>query len=127
MIAGLSLSGCKKDDGSDEPVGDANIIMTVAATANSVRISLAGSETAVVNWRDGNKQTITLTGSRQEIEHSYSSSPNSRTITITGTNITELDCNENQLTALDVSKNTALTTLWCGNNQLTVLDVSQKH
>ena len=34
-------------------------------------------------------------------------------------------CNGNQLTALDVSKNTALTSLECGNNQLTSLDVSK--
>ncbi len=33
-------------------------------------------------------------------------------------------CHGNQLTSLDVSKNTALTILWCGINQLTELDVS---
>ena len=38
--------------------------------------------------------------------------------------LTELLCNSNQLTALDVSKNTALTSLDCANNQLTALDVS---
>ena len=36
-----------------------------------------------------------------------------------------LDCRANQLTELDVSKNTALTTLYCDNNQLTSLDVSK--
>ena len=36
-----------------------------------------------------------------------------------------LACNENQLTSLDVSKNTALTVLNCGRNQLTSLDVSK--
>ena len=36
-----------------------------------------------------------------------------------------LDCSENQLTSLDVSKNTELTYLYCFNNQLTELDVSQ--
>ena len=41
------------------------------------------------------------------------------------TNITELYCSDNQLTTLDVSKNTALTTLWCFDNQLTTLDLSQ--
>ena len=40
------------------------------------------------------------------------------------TALTDLDCWDNQLTALDVSKNTALTDLACGGNQLTVLDVS---
>lgn len=35
-----------------------------------------------------------------------------------------LYCNNNQLTTLDVSKNTALVTLYCDNNQLTTLNVS---
>jgi Leucine-rich repeat (LRR) protein len=38
---------------------------------------------------------------------------------------TALDCGSNQLTILDVSKNTALTELWCGENQLTSLDASK--
>ena len=41
------------------------------------------------------------------------------------TALTDLDCSENQLTSLDVSRNTALTDLHCDNNQLTSLDVSQ--
>ncbi len=36
-----------------------------------------------------------------------------------------LKCSSNQLTALDVSKNTALVRLWCDDNQLTALDVSK--
>ena len=36
-----------------------------------------------------------------------------------------LSCTKNKLTALDVSKNTALQTLRCRNNQLTALDVSK--
>ncbi|MDD3036935.1 fimbrillin family protein [Bacteroides sp.] len=39
------------------------------------------------------------------------------------TGLTKLDCDRNQLTALDLSKNTALTILYCSNNQLTALDV----
>ena len=41
------------------------------------------------------------------------------------TALTELQCYANQLTELDVSKNTALTSLRCYNNQLTALDVSK--
>ena len=40
------------------------------------------------------------------------------------TALTGLDCSYNQLTSLDVSKNTALTGLHCSYNQLTSLDVS---
>ena len=41
------------------------------------------------------------------------------------TALTYLYCDKNQLTSLDVSKNTKLTGLWCYNNQLTSLDVSK--
>ncbi len=39
--------------------------------------------------------------------------------------LTSLNCGDNQLTALDVSNNTALTDLWCYTNQLTALDISK--
>ena len=41
------------------------------------------------------------------------------------TALTDIDCDGNQLTSLDVSKNTALTMLSCSVNQLTSLDVSK--
>jgi hypothetical protein len=41
------------------------------------------------------------------------------------TNLTLLLCDNNNLAALDVTKNTKLSILWCGNNQLTTLDVSK--
>jgi Leucine-rich repeat (LRR) protein len=41
------------------------------------------------------------------------------------TALTDLYCDSNQLTSLDVSKNTALTGLRCDYNQLTSLDVSK--
>ena len=41
------------------------------------------------------------------------------------TKLTSLSCSNNKLTALDVSKNTELTSLSCGFNKLTELDVSQ--
>ena len=40
------------------------------------------------------------------------------------TALTDLWCDYNQLTTLDISKNTALRILWCYGNQLTTLDVS---
>ena len=41
------------------------------------------------------------------------------------TMLTSLSCLENQLTSLDVSRNTALEWLQCSSNQLTSLDISQ--
>ena len=40
------------------------------------------------------------------------------------TALTFLNCSNNQLTELDVSKNTALETLYCDGNELRALDVS---
>jgi len=40
------------------------------------------------------------------------------------TALTQLFCYKNQLSSLDVTKNTALTRLWCFSNQLSSLDVS---
>ena len=40
------------------------------------------------------------------------------------TALTFLQCDNNQLTSLDLSQNKALTNLQCGNNQLTSLDLS---
>lgn len=41
------------------------------------------------------------------------------------TALTNLYCDQNQLTALNVSKNSFLTTLYCNNNKIESLDVSQ--
>lgn len=41
------------------------------------------------------------------------------------TSLTKLDCLDNHITVLDISKNKALTNLYCGYNQLTYLDVSK--
>ena len=41
------------------------------------------------------------------------------------TALTELNCSGNDLTSLDLSQNTALKNLYCDNNQLTSLDVSK--
>jgi Leucine-rich repeat (LRR) protein len=39
--------------------------------------------------------------------------------------LTSLDCRYNELTSLDISKNTALTSLVCFNNKLTSIDISK--
>ena len=40
-------------------------------------------------------------------------------------NLTEIDLGYNELTHLDISKNTKLLSLMCGGNQLTTLDLSK--
>lgn len=55
--------------------------------------------------------------------------PNSNITSLKGieyfNELTNLNCSDNKLTSLDVSKNLKLEMLACGNNQLTNLDVSQ--
>ena len=97
--------------------GSPYIISFTTAKANGEEIKLyirySGAKPtlsgATGTPKDGEWSTYTLT---------------SQTVTITG-DVTYFDCYKNQLTTLDVSKNTALTKLDCSNNQLTALDVSQ--
>ena len=91
-----------------------------------VEIRLAGTGTAVINWGDGtpNDTVPIVPYNTKAFPYIYTTS-GARTITITGDSITTLYCDNNQLTALDVSKNTKLTNLYCSGNQLTTLDVSK--
>lgn len=69
---------------------------------------LSGEETAAVTTMDINAEGVSdLTGIS------------------CFTGLTALDCGDNRLTSLDVSRNKALQELWCDKNALTSLDVSQ--
>ena len=112
------------------------ILPTVATAATSG--VLRGGSTNVITFKTSKKigesvkLKMTYTGSlslsgltgtpksRTEVIYTLTS----QTVTITG-DVTYFGCSDNQLKALDVSKNTALTTLFCSNNQLTELDVSK--
>ena len=114
--------------------------MTMTTTEPIVGIVLRGTGKAFIDWGDGSPlETITLQpftsigDDTPRLTHNYTVTT-SRTITIYGDNITLFSCGRylsnyqwiyNQLTALDVSNNTALTYLLCHNNQLTALDVSK--
>jgi hypothetical protein len=103
--------------------------MTMTTSASGeVSISLAGIGTVTIDWGDSSeKETKTLSSDTNiEFTHNYSAS-NTRTIKIYGKNITDLYCSNNQLTSLDVSKNTEMTYLDCGKNLLTSLDVSNNN
>ena len=84
---------------------------------------LDGSGTRTVDWGDGKSQDVTLVSGAERLTHAYAAS-GSHTIKINGM-VTVLACAENQLTVLDVSKNTALTELWCADNKPAALDVSK--
>ena len=107
------------------------IITMTTAKSGEATIRMAGSGTFTVDWDDGSAiETHTLqtyaSGWNFSPEylyvHNYSGA-DSKTITIIGEEITLFECNFNQFTSLDVSKNTALTYLDCSNNLLDNLDV----
>ena len=111
--------------GASEIVHTADSIMTMTTAAQTINIRLFGTGTTMIDWGDGSEnETKTIIEFGIEMQRKYSDEY-PRTITITGKDIISLICPHNQLTALDVSRNTALISLVCNNNQLTTLDVSQ--
>jgi len=129
VILVLTTACCDKEED--------NVTKMTMTTAKEglVRIALAGTGTAIINWGDGTPdETVTLTDLTTRYNHTYTSA-NARTITITGDDVTYLHCGhhvldtwtivENQLTALDVSKNPMLTRLYCSYNKLKNLDLSK--
>ena len=145
IISTLLFTACRKDE-YETPY------MTVTLLkqgVGNVSFQLSGSGEITVNWNDGTPPEIFMfspEGYINNIRHSYSSPP-PHVISITGDNITRLNCFgmyyvtsldlsrntkltslwllSNQLTSLDLSRNTALTILNCGSNQLTRLDLSR--
>ncbi len=101
-------------------------INMTAQTGSYVAFSLSGSGKATVDWGDGSeKKVVTLDEDGcVEVEHTHAGT-STCTIAVYGENITALDCKGNNLTYLDVSKNTELTYLDCSDNQLNYLDVSK--
>ena len=101
-----------------------NYIFMTLDSIGSLYFSIIGNGEAVIDFGDGSEQIKhTLTIFNSIFTHNYSET-RPYIITIEGANITKLDCKDNRLTRLDVSKNTTLTTLDCSNNQLITFNVS---
>jgi hypothetical protein len=99
--------------------GDAeSVVLTTAA--QEVRITTS-SKAMTIDWGDGKIDSYTST-KETKISHAYADK-DSYTIWMTVDSLTLLWCYNNQLTALDVSRNKVLTELLCFRNQLTTLDV----
>ena len=130
-IAAISLiliKTGKQADGEQIDNEQSYGIITMTTNDNEVNIELMGSGTVIFDWGDGSeKETTELVYDDEGVfwnSRKYSNT-SFRTITITGENITGLNCSYQKLTKLDVSQNTALTKLNCEGNQLTELNVSQ--
>ena len=101
----------KRDDNGNVNISDANFkIYLVGNTAintngdSEIQVSEASTFNGVINCNSMNISNL------KGIE--------------AFTALTKLDCSDNQLTSLDVSKNTALTELSCYDNKLTSLNIS---
>ena len=110
-----------------------NTMTMTTVKEGEVTISLAGTGMITIDWGDGTPRETELISpldrdgmlwNYHSTSHNYSGT-SARTITITGENITLLGYWNNELTELNVSKNSALTRLGCDNNRLTKLDVSK--
>ena len=101
--------------------------MTMTTSEYEVLIYLGGYEEATIDWGDGKRETFILTGSgiNDEFRHDYSKNTTTKIISIVGVNILLLNCENNQITSLDVSKYTKLRNLICSINKLTSLDISK--
>jgi len=98
--------------------------MKMTTSARIVSFFLTGTGTATVDWGDGTNRVTKQIGNVTIFRNTYTED-GMRTITVTGSNITKLECRDNQIVSLDVSKNIALIELSCSNNRLTSLDVSK--
>jgi len=118
-IMAVALIGC--DSGRKN-------LMIMSTERGRVDIELAGSGKITIDWGDGTVENHTLPKNVDGDYVTFTRIYNSRsyrTIKITGNNITKLNCDDNELISLDISKNSALIELICEENQLTSLDVSK--
>ena len=99
--------------------------MTLTTTAASINhLRLLGSGGVVVDWGDGSSNSYTFySESYMTCTHTYTDSA-TRTITITGSDITRLVCQTSGITSLNVLSNPKLEVLDCTDNKLQHLEVN---
>jgi hypothetical protein len=92
--------------------------ITLVTAKNNVRIVLKGSGSASINWGNGS-ESKTLTVGGVIFTRTYPSSA-VRTITITHSGVTSIECGQNDLTSLNVVGNPSLEVVSCFDNKLTL-------
>lgn len=134
LLGMLLLSACKKEaSNQEEEEQDAyKITLTKAADARSnwtLYLDAVAADRPEI-WVDlnnnrvrDNGESITKFG-RESADRNSFSLGTSKTIGLYG-RVTIFDSHDSELTALDVSKSTALVELYCLGNKLTTLDVSK--
>ena len=97
------------------PGESVSTMMTSKAVGEKINLAIKANGNVTI---EGVGETPQLDGKN----HRYTLT--SQTVTIRG-HVASLDCSDNQLTGLDLTRSTALITLYCSNNQLTSLDLSK--
>ena len=137
-IMALSLASCEKNQGEEEWTDDSPIIQFKdpyflnAVLEGGYRLA-EGPNPLDEPWA-GEEENVDKNGDGQ-ISEKEASVVEALLVCSAGirgmdeikyfTALTWLDCDNNELTSLDLSKNTALTWLDCGLNELTSLDLSK--
>ncbi|WP_302567316.1 leucine-rich repeat domain-containing protein [Culturomica massiliensis] len=123
------FTACSDDDNKGQIIENEGIItMVTEKNEFSFWMVTSQSSTVTIDWGDNTVQVCVVEYDKYnryfaKLEHTYSDKVQ-HTIKISGcTELKELSCKENQLTALNI-KCTTLEFLECYNNQLTSLDVS---
>ncbi len=132
ITAGIALfmagtvSSCKKSkDETPEEVTYKMVLTTSRAQGENIRLAFdaAAADQAGI-WVDVNNNGIRDTGEDPGFGFGINYTVNaSRTLNIYG-KVSTFDCNNNDITKLEISGNNALKILHCGNNKITTLNVS---
>ena len=93
-------------------------MVTTKAVGDSITIAVNNGVSVAVNWGDGTPISYSSTG------EFVTGEVKGDTLSITGAGITLLNCANNGLSALDVSKATLLQSLICHQNELTDLNIN---
>lgn len=93
-------------------------MVTTKAVGEPITIAVNNGISVAVNWGDGTPVSYSSTG------EFITGEVKGDTLTITGAGITLLNCANNGLSALDVSKATLLQSLICHQNELTELGIN---
>ena len=115
LTLALMFLGCKQPETPEPPAPPVRYVVLTIGTKNTIQVkakTAGGSDIAVEGChqktlKNGQKTALTATGQK---------------VILKG-NITELDCEDNQLTAIDVKGCPALKVLVCPLNKLTELNV----
>lgn len=121
-----TVSSCKKSkDETPEEMRYKMVLTTSRAEGANIRLAFdaAPADQAGI-WVDVNNNGIRDTGEDPGFGFGINYTVNaSRTLNIYG-KVSTFDCNNNAITKLEVSGNSALKILHCGNNKITTLDLS---